>query len=229
MPNIRIWTPESDFDSKAIRCIAQKITRHYQSNIEVLEGSKAAFNQAIKKDKNGLKKAVNIYLKNSKLVIFLLDADGIQAQTQRKQEPNSLINRIKQVVEQSNGKAILILIEQELESWLLVDCLGICCYYTKSSETKNKQDWIKFAQKHQKGDTGLIIEAESGGQGAKEHLEKFSKMILKKINKKLKEKDLKNNQYEENKSPEVAEYIEINKTILDRNKSLGEFAKYLID
>jgi hypothetical protein len=49
-------------------------------------------------------------------------------------EPNSLINRINKVVAQSQGKALLILIRQELEAWLLVDCQGICCYFTKNQQ-----------------------------------------------------------------------------------------------
>ena len=96
MSNILISAPESDFDSKTVCCIAKKIVKYYDSNITVLDSSKVAFNQAIKKTGGaGLKKAVDIYLKNSELVIFLLDADGVQSQAQRLQEPNSLINRIK--------------------------------------------------------------------------------------------------------------------------------------
>ena len=77
MSNILIWAPESDFDSKTVCCIAKKIVKYYDSNITVLDSSKEAFNQAIKKaEGDGLKKAVDIYLKNSELVIFLLDRDA---------------------------------------------------------------------------------------------------------------------------------------------------------
>ena len=199
MNSIRIWTPESDFDSKTVRCIAQKIVEYYDSNITVLDSSKEAINQAIKKtDSDGLKKAVDTYLKSSELVIFLLDADGVQSEAKRLQEPNSLINRIKRVVAQSQGKALLILIRQELEAWLLVDCLGICCYFTKNQQTRIDPQWVKLAKKYQIGTTDLIIEAESGGKNAKEYLVDFSKVILKKINPQLKPKDLKKSQYEEN-------------------------------
>jgi len=49
MRSIRIWTPESDFDSQAVRCIAEKIIAFYGSDIKIKEGSKTAYNQAFKK------------------------------------------------------------------------------------------------------------------------------------------------------------------------------------
>ena len=227
MNSIRIWTTESDFDSKTVRCIAQKIVEYYDSNITVLDSSKVAFNQAIKKtDSDGLKKAVDTYLKSSELVIFLLDADGVQSEAKRLQEPNSLINRINRVVAQSKGKALLILIRQELEAWLLVDCLGICCYFTKNQQTRSNPQWVKFAKKNQKGKTDLIIEAESGGKNAKEDLEDLSKLILKRINPDLKPKDLKKLQYQENYSDKIAKELEINHQTIARNDSLSEFAQH---
>ena len=227
MNSIRIWTPESDFDSKTVRCIAQKIVEYYDSNITVLDSSKEAFNQAIKKtDFDGLKKAVDTYLISSELVIFLLDADGVQSEAKRLQEPNSLINRINRVVAQSQGKALLIMIRQELEAWLLVDCLGICCYFTKNQQTRSDPQWVKWAQKYQKGKTDLIIEAESGGKNAKEYLKDLSKLILKKHNPKLKPKDLKKLQYEENYSDKIAKELEINHQTIARNDSLSEFAQH---
>ena len=227
MKSIRIWTPESDFDSKTVRCIAQKIVECYDSNINVLDSSKDAYNKAIRKPGgNGLKNAVDIYLKSSELVIFLLDADGVQSEAQRLQEPNSLINRINRVVAQSQGKALLILIRQELEAWLLVDCLGICCYFTKNLGTRSDPKWKKFAKKYQKGETHLITEAEPGGKNAKEYLIKFSKDIVKKINPKLKDRDLEKQQYYEHDSEKVADKLEINHQTIARNDSLSEFAQH---
>ena len=227
MSSIRIWTPESDFDSKTVCCIAQKIVEYYDSNITVLDSSKEAFNQAIKKtDSDGLKKAVDTYLKSSELVIFLLDADGVQSEAKRLQEPNSLINRINRVVAQSQGKALLIMIRQELEAWLLVDCLGICCYFRKNQQTRSDPQWVKLAKKFQKGRTELIIEAESGGKNAKEYLVDFSKVILKKINPQLQPRDLKKSQFEENYSQKIAEKLEINNQTIARNNSLSEFAQH---
>lgn len=227
MPSIRIWTPESDHDSKAVLCLSEKIIQYYESKLQVYESSKKAFNTAIKKDgKEGLLKAVNNYLKNNDLVIFLLDADGVQSQAERKKQPKSLINRIEYVVNKSNGRAILISIEKELESWLLIDCLGICCYYTKNSNTRNKKEWIKFAKDRQIGKTETIIEAEAGGKGAKEYLEDLSKVINKKINPNLKDRDLKKKKYTESESPDIMRYIEINQETINRNDSLKEFAIY---
>ena len=227
MNNILIWTPESDFDSTTVCCIAQKIVKYYDSNITVLTSSKDAYNRAIQKQgEHGLKKAVDIYLKNSELVIFLIDADGVQSEAKRLQEPNSLINRINRVVAQSQGKALLILIRQELEAWLLVDCLGICCYFTKNQQTRSDPQWVKFAQKYQKGKTDLIIEAEPEGKNAKDYLKDLSKVILKKNNPKLKPKDLKKLQYEENYSDKIAKELEINHQTIARNDSLSEFAQH---
>jgi hypothetical protein len=225
MASIVIWTPESVYDSQAVVCIAQKILKYYGFNIEIVEATKQAWNQAIK-EPDGLKRAVDIYLKQHELVIFLIDADGVQSQTQRRQEPNSLINRIKRVVAQSKDRALLILMREELEAWLLADCLGICCYFTQSEETRNNPDWIKFAQKNQRGDTHLITEAEPGGKNSKEYLINFSKKILKKINPKLKEQDLKKRQYHESLSGEVAKYMEINQQVVNRNSSLREFVQH---
>jgi len=225
MASIVIWTPESVYDSQAVVCIAQKILKYYGFNIEIVEATKQAWNQAIK-EPDGLKRAVDIYLKQHELVIFLIDADGVQSQTQRRQEPNFLINRIKRVVAQSKERALLILMREELEAWLLADCLGICCYFTQSEETRNNPDWIKFAQKNQRGDTHLITEAEPGGKNSKEYLINFSKKILKKINPKLKEQDLKKRQYHESLSGEVAKYMEINQQVVNRNSSLIEFVQH---
>ena len=227
MNNILIWAPESDFDSKTVCCIAKKIVKYYDSNITVSDSSKVAFNQAIRKEgADGLKQAVDIYLQNSELVIFLLDADGVQSQAQRLKEPNSLINRIKKVVEQSQGKCLLILIRQEIEAWLLVDCLGICCYFRKNQQTRSDPKWQKFANKYQKGKTDLITEAVPGGKNAKEYLINFSKDIVKKINPKLKDRDLEKQQYYEHDSEKVADKLEINHQTIARNNSLSEFAQH---
>ncbi len=226
MVSVRIWTPESDYDSKAVRCIAQKIVNHYSYDLEILEGTKTAFN-TVARQPGGLKKAVDAYLKTSEIVIFLLDADGVQSQAQRLKEKNSLINQVNKVVEQAQGKAVLVLIDKELEAWLLIDCLGVCCYLNKTRNIRNDRGWIKFSNKYQLGDTSLIIEAESGGKNAKEYLVEFSKKILKKLNPKLKVRDLQKRHYSEQESYQIAEYLEINNQTIARNSSLYEFSQYL--
>ena len=228
MSSIRIWTPESDNDRDAVLCIAKKIVQFYKSDIKILHSTKDAYNQAVQK--NWLDKAVKNYLKTSEYVIFLIDYDGIQSHAERLKQPNSLVNKITEVVNYIDN-AILIYMRQELESWLLVDCLGICCYFTKDENTRIKKDWIEFSTKNQRGNTELIVESIRGGKGAKEYLVDFSDSINLKINPNLAKKldNLKQKRYSESDSPQVAKYIEINQQTLARNKSLRDFAKYLQD
>jgi hypothetical protein len=228
MPSVLLWTPESDNDREAVLCIAQKVVKFYGCELKVSSGTKQGFSTAAQKP-GGLKKAVDIYLKSNDLVIFLIDADGIRSQAQRRKEKNSLINRIQPVVQASGGKALLILMLQELEAWLLVDCLGICCYFTENPNTRSNEEWIKFAKDKQVGQTDLIEEAELGGKNAKEYLIELSKEILIKKNPNLKNKprNLEERQYSGSKSAKVAEYMEISSQTLGRNKSLKEFAQGL--
>ncbi|MGL5034295.1 MAG: hypothetical protein ACRC6M_10910, partial [Microcystaceae cyanobacterium] len=102
----------------------------------------------------------------------------------------------------------------------------ICGYYTKQDNTRDDTDWIKFSQKHQKGDTQSIMEAESGGKGAKEYLEKFSDEINLNINPNLaqKLKNLKEKRYQEKDSPKIASHILIDNQTLQRNQSLLDFS-----
>jgi hypothetical protein len=229
MPSIRLWVPESDYDSKAVGCIANKIVALYGGDITIQLADKQGFNRATNpKIQDGLKKAVDAYLKNDILVIFLLDSDGIESQNQRRREKNSLVNRIEEVVNLFEGRVKYFPMVQELEAWLLVDYLGICCFFTKNDH-RNNQEWIKFAKSKQRGQTDLIAEAESGGRGAKECLVKASREILIKHNPNLRDKpkNLKESQYEESQSSKIAEYIKIDYETLGRNKSLLEFATCL--
>ncbi len=60
MPSVRIWTPESDNDTAAVCCIAQKIVKYYGCDITIESATKQAFNDAAR-EPDGLKKAVDIY------------------------------------------------------------------------------------------------------------------------------------------------------------------------
>lgn len=228
MPSVRIWTPESDYDRDAVVCIAKKIVGYNKLDLAIQYADKQGFNY-VAREPNGLQKAVKNYLKNNDLVIFLIDADGNQALAKRQGERNSLVNRIKAVVDASGGKVKLILMRQELEAWLLVDCLGICCYFTGNANARSEEKWIKFARKKQKGKTNLIEEANVGGKGAKEYLVELSKEILVEKNPKLKKKpkNLKESQYDEKESPKVAECLEMSSKTIKRNDSLEEFAQCL--
>lgn len=230
MSSIRVWTPESDYDRDAVCQIAQKILKYYNCDLEIQYLGKQTYNNAVtKKQQDGLKKEVATYLKRNDLVIFLIDADSSKSQAKRRGEKNSQLNRIEEVVNASNRKVKLILMRQELEAWLLVDVLGICCYFTKNPENRNNQDWIKFAKRKQPGKTNLIEEAEMGGKNAKEYLVELSQEILIKNNPNLKnkEKNLRESQYSEYQSPKIAQYIDINRETINRNDSLAEFAQCL--
>ena len=232
MLSIYLWVPESDYDRTTVGCIANKIVALYGGNITIKLGDKQGFNTARNpKIQDGLKKAVDSCLKEHNLVIFLLDSDGTQSQNQRHKEINSPVNQIEEVVKlfEGEGRVKYFPMIQELEAWLLVDYLGICCFFTKNADHRNHPEWIKFANSKQRGQTDLIAEAESGGRGVKECLVKLSREILIKHNPNLqdKPKNLKEREYEESQSSNIAAYIEINNQTLRKNNSLVEFAKCL--
>ena len=102
MPSIRIWTLESNYDAKAVKCLADKLVRHLQLDpLSVRWAGKKAFRAINKKGgskRNGLKSAVINYLKQDDCVIIVIDNDGPSSSHQRRQEPNSLINQVSRVV-----------------------------------------------------------------------------------------------------------------------------------
>ena len=102
MPSIRIWALESDNDAKAVKCLADKLVRHLQLDpLAVRWAGKKAFRAINKKGgskENGLKSAVINYLKQDDYVIIVIDNDGPMSNHQRRQEPNSLINQVSQIV-----------------------------------------------------------------------------------------------------------------------------------
>ena len=236
MPSVRIWTLESDNDAKAVKCLADNLARHLQLDpLTVRWAGKKAFRAINKKGSSkriGLKSAVINYLKQDACVIIVIDNDGPMSSHQRRQEPNSLINQVNQIISDSSldGKVHFAPAVQELESWLLIDCLGILCFFAtqrpryreyRRQQVSANQSFTRLVSNHQKGDTELIVEAESGGSGAKEYLKRFSEQILLELNPKMSAKNVKDNRYSENKSPAIAEHVAINQETLRRNKSLG--------
>ena len=161
------------------------------------------------------------------MVVFLLDFDGIQSNAQRKKEPNSHINKITAVINKIPNKVKLLYIHKEIEAWLLVDCLGICCYFKNDEAIRQNKEWIRFAKNHQLGKTDLITEAERGGSNAKEHLVKFSRQIIKKIKPKLTKQGIAREEYTEDMSKLVIQFVHINQETINRNDSLKEFADLL--
>ena len=225
MPSIRIWTLESNNDAKAVKCLAEKLVtyRHLES-IDIYTAGRPKY-------QGQLRKAIQNFLEQDNCVIIVIDRDGPMAHHQQQQNPNSLINRIKQIINDPNfaGKVFLVEAIQELEAWLLIDCLGIFCYFaTKRAQYRdNCRDKVsanpafkRLVNRYQKGDTEKIVEAERGGKGAKEYLEEFSEKILLALNPNIPAKNIDRERYSERLSPEVAEHIVIDKETLQRNNSL---------
>ncbi len=242
MPNIRIWTLESDIDAKAVKCLANKLVRHLElENLSIQTVGPQAVpkrNQRGASPSDILGMAVQNYLKQDDCVIFVIDRDGPMSAHQRRQEPNSLINQITRVVENSRftGKVFLAPAVQELEAWLLIDCLGIFCYFASKvaqyrencrDRVSENRPFTQLVRRYQKGNTEYIVEAETGGRGAKEYLIELSEKILLALNPNLPHRNIRRQQYRENMSPEVAEHVLIDRHTLSRNNSLRELGTVL--
>ena len=242
MTTIRIWTLESDYDAKAVECLANKLVTHLQlGSLCIKSSGKKALPKRTRTGaalNNVLRRATEIYLEEDSCVIFVIDSDGPMSLNQRQKEPNSLINQIEAVTnEQSlSSKVFLVHAVQELEAWLLIDCLGIFCYFA-SRRAQYREDcrgrvsanqiFARLVRNQQKGDTEKIVEPESGGKGAKEYLGNFSEEILLKLNPRMPQKNVERERYREAISPEVAEHVDINQHTLQRNNSLRKLGERL--
>ena len=236
MPSVRIWTLESDNDDKVVKCLANKLAEHlHLKNISVRTAGKKDVPKG--KDK-GLAIATQNYLKQEDYVIFVIDNDGPMSRHQRDQESNSLVNQIRRIVNNRNfaGKVFFAPATQELEAWLLIDCLGIICYFASQraqyrNNCRNKvltnQSFVRLLGHHQKGNTELIVETVAGGDGPKEYLEDFSEKVLRALNPNIPLKNINRERYDENMAPALAEHIVIDKQTLARNNSLRELGKVL--
>jgi len=223
MPSIRILTLESNNDAKVVKCLANKLTSFMQLTPIPIYTAGGPQPQ--------LRKVIHNYLKQDDYVIIVIDSDGQMTQHERSQQPNSLKNQSRRIVNdrQFSGKVFLVEAIQELEAWLLIDCIGIFCYYaTKRAQFKEDcRDKVsadpslkRFVNNKQKGDTETIVEPVSGGKGAKEYLIEFSERVLRVLNPNLTQKNIDREKYHETQSPEVAEHIEITRETLRRNNSL---------
>ena len=242
MRSIRIFTLESNDDAKAVECLAAKLAEHLQiGNLSIQASGKGALLRRAGRGgalSDRLKRATRAYLKEESCVIFVIDQDSPSSLHQRRQEPNSLINQIESVMNERGlaGKVFLVLAVQELEAWLLVDCLGIFCYFA-SQRTQYRQDcrhkvstnrqFARLVNRYQKGDTETIVEAEVGGHGPKEYLSEFSEEVLLKLNPNMPNRNVKKQRYQETLSAEVAEHVEINRQSLRRNSSLRKLGEVL--
>ncbi len=223
MPSIRILALESNNDAKVVKCLANKLTSFMQLTPIPIYTAGGPQPQ--------LRKVIQNYLKQDDYVIIVIDSDGQMTQHERLQQPNSLKNQSRRIVNdrQFSGKVFLVEAIQELEAWLLIDCLGIFCYFaTKRSQYKNNcRDKVlensslkRLVNRYQKGNTENIVETEQGGRGAKEYLIEFSKKVLRVLNPDMPLRNIDREKYRETLSPEVAEHIEITRETLRRNNSL---------
>ena len=157
---------------------------------------------------------------------------------QRRKQTNSLINQIEGVVKDNNlaGRVFLVQAVQELEAWLLIDCLGIFCYFAsqRTRFRENCRDKVptnhplsQWIDRYQKGNTEGIVEAEIGGRGPKEYLAEFSEKVLLKLNPKMPQKNVERERYREAISPEMAKHVDINQQTLRRNNSLRKLGEVL--
>ena len=236
MPTVRIWTVESDYDRDAVKCLANHLATYlYLDNLSIQVVGRSAIPR---RHNSPLRRATQNYLRQDDCVIFVIDQDGPMSTHQRRQEPNSLINQIKRVVDDPHftGKVFLAQAVHELEAWLLIDCLGIFCYFARQSPQYRTFDRDRIRQhssfrplinRHQTGNTENIVEAVSGSKGAKEYLEDFSEQILRALNPRMPQRNISQKRYKEAISPEIAEYVEINQDTLRRNNSLRHLGNVL--
>jgi len=236
MSSVRIWALESDYDRDAIQCLADKLVKHLGRKTQVHSSGRSAFTN-IARYPDGMQNAVSNYLKQDQCVIFVIDADSPASQAIRIQQPNSLLNRIRAVLQQAEfaDRVHLVMAQQELEAWLLIDCLGVAGYFAREayrlspenchSKLDAKPKIKKLAKKRQAGDTSKFVEAFPGGRSAKEELADFSREVLKLINPRLKPSDLNEKGYREAHSPEVGRFVAVTSETLQRSSSLRKLGE----
>ena len=232
MTNIAIYT-ESSNDHKTIECLSNKLAKFKQVKPVVIHQiSKGSY------FRTNPNRVILDWLKKVDCIIFLTDRDGPMANLERQNSSKSLISRIKPIID--NNKVFHVEIVHELEAWLLVDCLGIFCYYATTKNAKKYKNNCRhtvstnrslknWVNNQQIGDTEKIVEAIKGSRNAKEYLREISEDILCKLNPNMRNRksNLKREKYSPSMSPKIAAFICINKETLGRNKSLGRFSEVI--
>jgi hypothetical protein len=233
MVTVNIWALESKHDRETVKCLANKLVVHRQlTNLSI----RVSGPEAKQAGPNGMRNATKNFLKKDDYVIFVIDRDGPMSLAKRRNEPNSLFSQIQKIVNdpQFADKVFFVEAVQELEAWLLIDCLGIICYfasqsprYRKNKREKLSQDCAKLINHYQTGDTEKIVEAVSGGKGPKEYLKDFSAAILRTLNTNMSPKDVNKQKYKPGISARLAEYVVIDRDTLRRNNSLRKLGDKL--
>ena len=242
MPRIRIWTLESTNDAKVVKHLVGKLVTHLRLknlSIQTVGGTEPLmYNKKGQSLRNRLRRTIQQYLQKDDYVIFVIDNDSPMSLHQRRQEPNSLINQVQRITQDRrfSGKVFFTPAIHELEAWLLIDCLGIACYFaSKRSRYKDNcrgkvlanKSFAALVENYQKGDTEKIVETVPGGDGPKEYLEEFSERVLLELNPNMPQRNIRDKRYRERISPEVADHVVIDGETLRRNNSLRELGNVL--
>ncbi|MDE0426663.1 MAG: hypothetical protein OXN25_17575 [Candidatus Poribacteria bacterium] len=233
---------ESTNDAKVVRHLVSKLVTHLQlGNLSIHTAGGTEFLMYNKKGQSlgdRLRRTIQQYLKKDDYIIFVIDSDSSMSMHQRRQEPNSLINQIKRIIGDQSfaGKAFFAPAVHELEAWLLIDCLGIFCYFaSRRAQYRNNcrdkvsanQSFIRLLRHYQKGNTEHVVETVVGGNGPKEYLEKFSEQVLLALNPNMPQRNVRRDRYHERMSPDMAKHIIINQETLRRNNSLRDLGNVL--
>ena len=231
MTTVRIWTLESENDATAVGSLAKKLLSYLRlSNLSIQTAWKRPTNR------NALRKMTQYYLMQDDCVIFVIDRDGPLSAHQRQKEPNSLINQIKWVIKENSitGNVFFAPAVEELEAWLLIDCLGIFCYFASKhglykencrDKLSTNLSFKQLVERYQKINTEKIVDAGTGNSGAKKHLTEFTEKLLIRLNPNT--KNVEDKRYRPAMSPDVAEHIVIDRQTLRRNNSLRKLGDVL--
>lgn len=251
-----ILAPESDQnDSEVVKHLSSKLVDYYNLDVTIRTMDRQHINNVSKKykkqssSKDAFETVVEFHLKEASCIIFVIDRDGTQQEALRIEQKQSLINRINRIKEKFEERVYLIQAINEIEAWLLIDCIGIFCYFARGhyslpkecKQNSNRAECLEpcrrkivdnnkfnaLIKKYQKGDTQTIEEPVAGGKGVKEYTQRFAKEIFRELHKGEK-RSPKDKRYKEKDSPEIAKgYIEINADTLRRNNSLQNLGEVL--
>jgi len=242
MPRIRIWTLESTNDAKVVKHLVGKLVTYLRLgnlSIQTVGGMEPLmYNRRGQSLGDRIRQTTQQYLKKDDYVIFVIDNDGPMAHHQRRQQQNSLINQIERIAQDSSfrNRVFFAPAIQELEAWLLIDCLGIFCYFASGrAQYRNNcrdkvianQSFVRFLRRYQRGNTEHIVETQVGGKGPKEYLEDFSEQVLRALNPNIPQRNINRERYHERVSPDLAKYVVIDQETLRRNNSLHELGNIL--
>ena len=228
MINVLLWTVESDYDASAVKNFTDSMIGDLAPNLRITVQGKQAYQRVAGHDM-GLERAVINELRIFNRVIFIYDRDSLTELQERKQQSRSFVSKIERLKEnpEFSDRVFIHMAIEELEAWLLTDCLGIACYFLRGTYKKDARKTItanrklaKAVKKHQMANTELVHDP-------KEYLVSFSQDLLKIAKPDIQKRDLSTRQYSERQSPRVAEYLILSNEALQRNRSLQKLGDRL--